>query len=131
MSDERLQLSIEVPTGSLLDVAVAAITAESPAGRFGVRPRHIDGVAALTPGILAYRPGGYAAIDGGLLVKCEDAVRVVTPRAVLGDSLTSLVSVVREHFQALDEQERATRSALARLEAGTLRRLQHIEEGWP
>ncbi|MEX0431490.1 F0F1 ATP synthase subunit epsilon [Spiribacter insolitus] len=130
MTAASLHLRIFLPTGVLLDTETARVVAESTAGSFGVLPRHIDGVATLASGILCYGPSGYAAVDGGTLVKCGDEVRVSTPQAMLGDSLESLMSVVTERFRVRDEAERLTRSALARLEAGTLRRLQDME-GWP
>ena len=129
MTAASLHLRIFLPSGILLDTETTRLVAESPAGSFGVLPRHIDGVAMLASGILCYGSSGYAAVDGGTLVKCGDEVRVSTPQAMLGDSLESLMSVVTERFRVRDEDERLTRSALARLEAGTLRRLQDME-GW-
>ena len=130
MAASKLHLRIFLPTGVLLDTETDKVVAESPSGSFGVLPRHIDGVAALATGILCYGPAGYAAVDGGTLVKCGKEVRVSTPQAMLGESLESLMSVVTERFRDRDEAERLTRSALARLEASTLRRLQDME-GWP
>ena len=129
MTAASLHLRIFLPTGILLDTETSRLVAESPAGSFAVLPRHIDGVAMLASGILRYGACGYAAVDGGTLVKCGDEVRVSTPQAMLGDSLASLMSVVSERFRVRDEDERLTRSALTRLEAGTLRRLQDMA-GW-
>ncbi len=140
MSETTLQFRLIQPTGVLLDVTARRVLAESLEGSFAVLPRHIDGVAALAVGILQIdtltRPadgesGGstrlYAAIDGGLLVKCAAEVTVSTPQASVGESLGAMADVVGEQFRERDEQERLTRSALARLEAGTLRELQRIE----
>lgn len=142
MSETTLRFRLIQPTGVLLDVTATRVLAESLEGGFAVLPRHIDGVAALAVGIVQInaltRPedgdgGGskrfYAAVDGGLLVKCAAQVTVSTPQASVGESLAAMADVVAEQFRERDEQERLTRSALARLEAGTLRELQRIEQG--
>jgi len=55
-------------------------------------------------------------------------VRVATRRAVRGDDLDVLRETVRREFLALSEREREARSAVARLEAGVIRRFIEIEE---
>jgi F-type H+-transporting ATPase subunit epsilon len=67
-------------------------------------------------------------VDRGILVKCGDEVLVSTPNGALGTDLAALRHLVAETFLALDEQERRTRAALARLEAGTLRRFRELQE---
>ncbi len=140
MSETSLKFRLIQPTGVLLDVTARRVLAESLEGSFAVLPRHIDGVAALAVGIVQIDAltcpadgedaGGnryYAAIDGGLLVKCGGEVTISTPQASVGKSLAAMADVVAEQFRERDEQERLTRSALARLEAGTLRELQRME----
>ena len=142
MTETMLQFRLIQPTGVLLDVPARRVVAESLEGSFAVLPRHIDGVAALAVGILQIEclDSGetdedsegklrYAAVDGGLLVKCAGEVTVSTAQASVGESLEAMADVVAEQFRARDEQERLTRSALARLEAGALRELQQMERG--
>ncbi|WP_211353957.1 F0F1 ATP synthase subunit epsilon [Thiohalocapsa marina] len=121
-----LQLQVYLPTETLLDVPASKVIAEAEDGAFCLLPRHVDCVAALVPGILSYVTTAgeerFLAVDEGILVKAADRVRVSTLNAVTGTDLTELRQTVDEAFRALEEHEREARSALARLEAGTLRR---------
>lgn len=121
-----MQLEVLLPTHVLLTQEVSKVVAEARNGSFGMLPHHIDFVAALTPGILVYETVGgeeaYLGMDEGILVKCGAQVRVSTRNAVAGDDLASLRQLVRERYLELDEREKMARSALARLEAGVVRR---------
>lgn len=140
-----MRLRLTTPTERLLDAQVSKIIAEAENGHFCLLPRHIDFVASLVPGLLAYVPaaseGGvgsseenreneeiYVAVDRGILVKVGAEVRIATRRAVTGADLGMLRAKVIDEFQALDEVEVKTRSALARLESGFLRRFLEIRE---
>lgn len=130
LSSMRLRLLL--PTEILVDEDIYKITAEADNGSFCLLPRHIDFVAALVPGILSFHtPQGvekFAAVDEGILVKRGREVSVSTLNAILGDDLGHLQAQVEEHFLQLDEHECKTRSALARLEAGTLRGFRQLQE---
>lgn len=121
-----------LPTEVLVDAAAAKVVAEAEDGYFGLLPRHVDFVAALTAGILAYETAGgeevSLAVNGGTLVKCGPDVLVSTREAVVGPGLEGLAEVIAREFEALDEHEQRARSALTRLEAGTLRRFMELEE---
>lgn len=121
-----MQLKVVLPTHALIDEPATKITAEAANGSFTLLPRHIDFIAALVPGILLFVDAGgserYLGIDDALLVKCSDSVVVATARAVEGANLAELEQTVEQKFRTLDEQESAARSALARLEAGVVRR---------
>ena len=132
MSERRLQLQVLLPTEILVDEPATKVIAEAANGAFCLLPRHIDFVAALVPGILLYETAQgeerLLANDAGILVKAGDRVRVSVLNAVRGTRLDELRETVEAHFKSLDEHERLTRSALARLEAGTLRRFQRLEQ---
>ncbi|MCG6985264.1 MAG: F0F1 ATP synthase subunit epsilon, partial [Thiocapsa sp.] len=106
--------------------------AEAENGSFCLLPRHIDFVAALVPGVLTFvTPAGaetFAAIDEGILVKCGQDVFVSTLNGVRGTDLGRLKALVEERFLELGEHERKARTALARLEAGTLRGFLELQE---
>ncbi len=127
-----MRLKIVTPTEIFLDEPVEKIVAEAPNGAFGMLPRHIDFVSALKPGVLAYQrsDGGerYVGIDNGTLVKCGDTVFVATRNAIAGDNLETLRDRVEAKFLQLDEKERIARTALARLEAGVIRRFIELEK---
>jgi F-type H+-transporting ATPase subunit epsilon len=128
----RMHLKVLVPTEVLVDEAVVKVIAEAQNGAFCLLPRHIDFVAALVPGILCFCPKEgqerYAAVDEGILVKCGAEVLVSTLNGVQGTDLDRLKDLVDETFLELDEHERKARTALARLEAGTLRGFIELQE---
>lgn len=127
-----MRLKVLLPTHVLIDQKVGKVVAEALDGSFGMLPRHIDFVAALTPGILLYENEEglerYLGTDEGILVKCGEEVLVSTRSAVPGDDLHTLRETVRERYLELDEREKSARSALARLEAGVVRRFIELQE---
>ena len=123
---QTMRLKVLVPTRVLVDEDAVKVVAEARDGSFGMLPRHVDFVTALVPGILLHVSASgterYLGIDEGILVKCDREVLVSTRNAVPGDDLATLRRTVRERYVELDEHERSARSALARLEAGVVRR---------
>jgi F-type H+-transporting ATPase subunit epsilon len=134
-----MRLEIVTPERVCLDRAVRRLVAEAPDGHFGMLPRHGDFVTALVPGILTYAPGEgpdaggerYVALHSGTLVKCGAHVRVAVRAAIAGDDLSWLRSRVESEFREQDELDRDARDALARLEAGMIRRLRDLERTGP
>ena len=120
-----MKLKILQPQSVFMEETVKKVVAQGPEGAFGIRPRHLDMVAALSPGILAYWPSEdeerFFAVNGGILVKQGKTVQVATRMAVPG-SLGELQSIVRRFVTHLDERERQTRAVVARLEADFIRR---------
>ena len=127
-----MRLKLLTPTEAMMDEAVIKINAEGPDGLFCLLPRHRDWVAALIPGILGLTaPDGneaFVAVDHGVLVKCGDEVLISVRRAVRDHDLARLREVVEKHFRHHDEQEKAARGAIARLEAGVIRRFLELQE---
>jgi F-type H+-transporting ATPase subunit epsilon len=128
----HMRLQVLLPTEVLVDEAVSKVIAEAENGEFCLLPRHIDFATALVPGVLSFfgQDGkeSYAAVDEGILVKCGSDVFVSTLNGVRGSDLGELREMVEERFLELDEHERKTRSALARLEAATLRGFRELQE---
>lgn len=120
-----MELRIYLPSGIFLQKRVDKVKGESPEGGFCLLPRHIDYVVAVVPSIFSFTcmNGGdfYLALDNGLLVKQGLKVSIAVRRAV-GGELGSLHREVRKMILVSDERERTTRSAVAKLEAGFLRR---------
>ena len=126
-----MRLQVLTPTEVALDREVCSVVAEGADGSFCLRPRHADFVSALVPGLLYVEEargghGEYLAVDRGILVKQGPDVLVSVRAAVGGVRLEDLVEVVHTRFLALDEQERALRSALARLESDFVRRFMEL-----
>ncbi len=127
-----MRLKVLLPTEIIVDEEVTKVVAEAANGSFCLLPRHVDFVAALIPGLLSFVSGGeerHIAVDEGILLKIGDEVRVSTERAVRGADLGRLRQAVREQFRTLNERERSARSAVAKLEAGFVRRFVELGGG--
>lgn len=129
---DGMHLHVFSPADSIFDGEVVALTAHGHDGQFGILPRHVDYTAPLVPGILAFvdtdENEGFIAVDGGVLLKIARKVRVAARRAVRGNDLMVLRETVRREFLALSEREREARGAVARLEAGIIRRFIEIKD---
>jgi F-type H+-transporting ATPase subunit epsilon len=105
---------------------VTRIVAETREGSFGLLPRRLDCVAALTPGIVIYETEAegevYVAVDEGVLVKTGLDVLVSVRRALGGTDLGRLRDSVDQEFRTLDKDEQSVRSVMKKLETGFLHR---------
>lgn len=127
-----IRLTIVAPSGFRLVEDVVRVSTEAPNGCFGLLPGHRDMATSLVPGILEFETTNglirVVAIDEGLLVKSNSEVHVCALHAVVGDDLGTLQQVVEHEFAELDDRERATRSAVARLEADFAHRFLSLRE---
>ena len=131
-ADERAAMTLRIllPSRVQMENRVSRVRAEAPNGHFCLLPRHVDFAAVLVPGILSWVAAdgreGFAAVDRGALVKCGDEVTVSVRDAVGGADLDSLENTVKAHFAQADQREKHLRSAMARIEAGFVRRYLEI-----
>jgi len=116
-----------------VQTGVARIVAETREGSFGLLPRRLDCVLALTPGILIYETQAQGevcvAVDEGVLVKSGPDVLVSVRRALGGTDLGRLRDAVEREFLTQGEEEQSLRQVMAKLEAGFLRRLEGFRHG--
>ena len=122
-----MNLKVLLPFQIFADkTGVTRIVAETPDGSFGLLPHRLDCVAALAPGILIYETEAdgevYVAVDEGVLVKTGPDVLVSVRSAIGGTDLGQLREAVEKEFLTLDESEQSTRTVMAKLETGFLRR---------
>ncbi|PQA89775.1 F0F1 ATP synthase subunit epsilon [Marinicaulis flavus] len=126
-----MQLLVTTPTDIVADERAGKIIAEATNGSFALLPRHVDFVAPLTAGVLAYQTmegeERFLGVDEGFLVKMGGSVRVSTRNALREDTLERLQTRVHAEFEARSAREVAARSALARLETGLIRRFVELE----
>lgn len=123
MSQEKIHLKIIKPENILVDKEVDKVIAEGLDGSFCLKPRHIDFVSALKPGILLYESGGkeyYTAVDEGILVKCGFDVRVSVLNGIVATNLAELDKTVRDVFYKSNELNQATEFAMKSMEAELL-----------
>lgn len=127
-----MKLTVILPTGVLVDQEVTKVTAEAENGSFCLLPRHIDFLAALVPGLLAFENVAgneeFLAIDEGVLVKCGAEVMVSSRNAVRGVPLGQLREAVEKQFRVLDEREQQARKVLTKLEADLVGRFIRMGE---
>ncbi len=106
---------------------VSRIVAETAEGAFGLLPRRLDCVAALTPGILTYETAAdgevFVAVDEGVLVKTGPDVLVSVRQAIGGTDLNHLREAVVKEFLNLDEHEQSVRAVMAKLATGLIHRM--------
>jgi F-type H+-transporting ATPase subunit epsilon len=131
-ADERARMILRIllPDRVHMEEQVSRVRAEAPNGHFCLLPRHVDFAAVLVPGILSWIDAageeGFAAVDRGTLVKCGTEVTVSVRDATGGADLEALERTVSDHFEHEDRHERSLRSAMARIEAGFVRRYLEI-----
>ena len=127
-----MQVKILLPSTVFLDQVAKKLVAEGQNGFFCLLPRHIDYTNALVPGILTleHMDGqiAYYAVSEGILVKIGRQVLLSVRDAVRGETLEDLKKAVDSQFLQLIRQEQASRTALRKLEADTIRRFMELGE---
>ena len=127
-----MQVKILLPSTVFLDQVAKKLVAEGQKGFFCLLPRHIDYTNALVPGILTleHMDGqiAYYAVSEGILVKIGRQVLLSVRDAVRGETLEDLKKAVDSQFLQLIRQEQASRTALKKLEADTIRRFMELGE---
>lgn len=126
-----MRLKVILPMKVFIYQKVTKVVAEAEDGSFGILPKHIDFVAALVPGILSFESINgeeFVAIDEGVLVKCGSDVMISTRKAVKSKDLGELRQTVEYEFKILSEQEKKTRSILAKLEVDFAKRFLKMRE---
>lgn len=107
---------------------VKRIVAETNNGSYGFLPQRLDCVTALVPSIFSYETEAgdihYLAIDEGILIKTGFQVSVSIRNAIGGVDLGKLHESVKKEFLNLDENERSSRSTMAKLESGFIHSLE-------
>jgi F-type H+-transporting ATPase subunit epsilon len=116
-----MRLKILLPTSILIERDVEKVIAEAENGSFCLLPRHIDFVAFIVPGILAFEENDgseqFVAVDEGVLVKRGDDVFVSVRDAIIGEELEKLSESVSEKFMSVEEDRKKAETVLAKMEA--------------
>ncbi len=124
---EYMEVTIRLPSRVLYQGQASRLRGEGRAGGFGLLPNHADFVTELLPSVLTLimedETERFFGIDEGMLVKRDRDVSVIVRRGVAGEALDTLHQQVHDSFIEVDDEERAARAALSRLEADMVRRL--------
>lgn len=131
MSLNKIKLRVLTPERNVVSEMVDKVVAEAQNGSFGLKPRHVDYLAELVPGIFTYWMGTeefFLAVDGGILVKKADKVTVSVSHAVVGDDLLELEDVVGQQFKILDQREHDTQIALEQLQADFIKQFVELQK---
>ncbi len=127
-----MKLKVMLPTHVFLDIRVQKITAEGMNGSFGLFPKHVDFVSALTSGIVSFHDENgqeqHMAVMEGVLVKKGDTVFISTRRAVKDKDLASLKNTVENDFLKQKQKEKNMRTSATRIEAGFIRRFLEFQD---
>ncbi|WP_367754234.1 F0F1 ATP synthase subunit epsilon [Flavobacterium sp. WC2430] len=133
MESTSMNLKILLPYKIFNEIdKVEQIIAETTEGSFGFLPHRLDCVAALVPGILAYKTAKsniqYVAIDQGILIKFGSQVFVSVRNAVGGKDLGKLQESIENEFKNLDDKEKQMRSVMTKLESSFIQTLKKFRK---
>jgi F-type H+-transporting ATPase subunit epsilon len=90
MAADKLTLEIVTPRGSALREDVDDVAAPSEAGELGVLPGHLQLVASLRPGLVAYHQRGEEkrlAIGEGFIEVKDDRVLILTDKVAKSEEI--------------------------------------------
>ena len=93
-----MRLKVLLPSEVFVDEEAVKIIAEAENGSFCLKPRHVDFVSALAPGLLFFISENgienMLAVDEGTLVKCGNEVLISVRNAVRGTKLSELKKTI-------------------------------------
>ncbi len=125
-----MTLTLSLPVRTLYEGRVESIVARGLHGSFGILPDHVDMASPLVSGVVVVRREGGAelffGVDEGVLVKTGAGVRICVHRAYQSEDLRDVRDQVETVFSHVNDQERAARKVLARMEADVARRFSQI-----
>jgi F-type H+-transporting ATPase subunit epsilon len=127
-----MRLRVLLPSGIFASIAdVTGIVAMTPAGSFGLLPHRLDCATVISAGLLTYSTATsgevHLAVDAGLLVKTGTEVLVCVRRAIAGADLGQLRQAVDREMTQLSTEEKSSRTRLAQLEGGLIRRFVELQ----
>jgi F-type H+-transporting ATPase subunit epsilon len=110
------------------------VSAEALDGGFCLKPRHVDYVSVLPPGLVGITTSRgeeiFYAVAEGMVVKHGEDVRFAVRDGAGGSDLGLLREVIGERFAERDEDEMQASKIAWKMEAGFIRRLMELERGY-
>lgn len=126
-----MHVLVSTPMNTILDLPAQKLIAPTDHGFHCFLPHHADGAAGLVIGVSEILTEDqrtvFVAHGAGVLVKCGNEIRVAVEEAAASDALSDLKARI-ETIEARAAADAAKAgSAVARLEAGLIRRLVDLE----
>ena len=107
--------------------AATSFVAEDASGSFGILAGHARLMTALVVGLARFRvddqPWQYLALPGALLYFRDNLLTIISRHYLRGDDHTRIVSALEEQLLAEEEELRATKQSLHRMEEEILKRM--------
>jgi len=132
---DHMQVRLQLPSAVLFEGKAIQVNATAANGSFGILPNHVDFLTALVPSVLLIKTLDNSelvfGIDEGLLVKKGAGVGIVVRRGSQSDDLEMLRETVGSQFAEMEDDERAARAALSKLEANMVRRFASLRQARP
>lgn len=129
----NLRVEIRTPSETIYDGAVRSLRVPTHTGQVGLRPRGEPTVLAVSPGLIVLRTGSqeiYVGAAGGLLHTDQATAKLLTPMAVVGEDVDSVLEQL-DHLLSTPSEEMELRNTLGRLESRILQEVQQEHEGDP
>ena len=130
MSKATVHFVIRTPQDIVLECDVSSVRVPTETGQVGLRPHGEPTVLAVEPGLIVVRQDDlvrFAGTAGGLL-HCDGAVaHLLTPVAVIGDALTTVLEAL-DRALAVPSAEQEARVLLGRLEKNIILELHGGDE---
>lgn len=126
MSHSLLNVTIRTPRESIVEEQFSSMRVPTGTGQVGLRSRCEPTVLAVEPGLILLRKNGtlrYAGSSGGLLHTDGINAVLLTPLAVIGDDVQSVLSQL-DDLLSTSTEEVELRAKLGRLESQILHELQ-------
>ncbi len=126
MPDRSLHLVIRTPREVVVECDVVSLRVPTESGQVGLRPRCEPVVLAVEPGLIVFRLSNstrYAGSAGGLLYCDGQKASLMTPMAVVGDELATVLEELDKTLSA-PSAEQDVRTTLKTLEQNILEELQ-------
>ena len=116
-----MNFKVMTPYIVVLNTPASQVTIEALDGFLTLKPKHMDFINALKPGIVSYKKDkkeAFVACNRGVIVKKGDEICISTPLAILGENLDELKKKIAIDFQNMEEERKEVRVSMARLELG-------------
>ena len=132
MKENFINLKITTPSSEVVNTKVKSVTAKGLEGYFGVKPRHIDYIAAIIPSVFTYTDEEdkkhYLAVNEGTFVKTGFNITLSTMGATKGDSIEELQVAVTEAYKEFEDDDRDARVAITKLEYFVFNQLMNFKK---